>query len=220
MGRVVTLEVDDLHKSYQDGTQNLHVLKGISCKFSAKTSYAIIGGSGSGKSTLLNILGTLDTHDQGQMLFEGQEVVNVSKFRSSSLGFVFQFHHLLPEFSVIENVAMPSLIAGVPRHQALEDARALLKRFGIEAKEKDYPATLSGGESSRVAIARALINQPKLLLMDEPTGSLDAANRDIVLELIADIVRTTETTLIVVTHSSYVADKMMHRYEMREGVLV
>jgi len=214
------LEVSNLHKSYQDGSQNLHVLKGISCNFLAKQSYAIVGGSGSGKSTLLNILGTLDTPDEGEILFEGTKVTDVAAFRSASLGFVFQFHHLLPEFSVIENVAMPMMISGGNRDDSFVRARELLSRFGIQGKLNDYPTTLSGGESSRVAIARALINRPKLLLMDEPTGSLDSYNRDIVLEMISDIMATSDTTVIVVSHSSVVADRMMHKFAMKDGVLV
>lgn len=214
------LEVTNVHKSYQDGSQNLHVLKGISCKFLAKKSYAIVGGSGSGKSTFLNILGTLDTYDEGEILFEGAKVTDVAAFRSNNLGFVFQFHHLLPEFSVLENVAMPMMIAGGTREESFMKARELLISFGIDRKFNDYPSTLSGGESSRVAIARALINRPKLLLMDEPTGSLDASNRDIVLEMISDIVDKSSTTVIVVSHSSVVADRMMCKFAMKDGILV
>lgn len=200
----ILIEVVDLKKSYQVTKKNkLNVLKGISLKIYKEEIASIIGKSGAGKSTLLHILGTLDTPDSGKVLFEGNDIFEqkekqISEFRSKEIGFIFQFHHLLPEFSAIENVMIASMIAGKPDRNKAEE---LLTEVGLKDRIDHKPSELSGGEAQRVAIARALINSPKLILADEPTGNLDSENANSIIELIFSLRKKYKQTFVIVTHN-------------------
>jgi lipoprotein-releasing system ATP-binding protein len=186
---------------------------------------AITGPSGSGKSTLLHIIGGLDTPTGGQVLVEGDAVARLTpaalaRYRNRSVGFVFQDHHLLPQCTVLENVLLPTLPAGGAEEGVIARGRSLIERVGLAHRIGHRPAQLSGGERQRVAIARALINQPRLLLCDEPTGNLDRANADRIGQLLRELARETSALLIVVTHSMELADSMARRLELRDGRLV
>ncbi len=187
-------------------------------------SLAIVGASGSGKSTLLHIMGALDRPTSGNVFFKGQNLLEMkpdkqADFRNSSLGFVFQFHHLLPEFSALENVALPGLIAGKSMAQMLPEARNLLERVGLSERMNARPATLSGGERQRAAIARALIMRPAVILADEPTGNLDEQTGAQVGRLLFELNRELGMTLIIVTHNQELAASMDRRLELRGGDL-
>ncbi|TAE51599.1 MAG: ABC transporter ATP-binding protein, partial [Bacteroidetes bacterium] len=186
------LKAIDIHKSYGQ----LTVLRGVSLELNAGEVVALVGASGAGKSTLLQILGTLDEPDSGAVFYEGRDVTRIherqkAQFRNQTLGFVFQFHHLLPEFTALENVGMPAWIAGEDRIAVNKRASALLERLGLSARSHHKPAQLSGGEQQRVSVARALINQPRLILADEPTGNLDTRNSEELFSLIFDLAKTT-----------------------------
>ena len=211
-------------KSYTEGPQNVDVLKGVDLTVEKSQRVAIVGASGSGKSTLLNILGGLDTPDSGEVQLFGQPFSRCSdnqrgKIRNRSMGFVYQFHHLLPEFSALENVSMPLLIAGKNKKAAAEKADALLARVGLQHRGQHKPAELSGGERQRVAIARSLANQPGCVLMDEPTGNLDRQNAESILELMLELSEQVATSFIVVTHDEHLAERMDTIYELRDGLL-
>lgn len=210
-------------KEYEDGALRVEVLRGVDFTLSAGEKVAIVGASGSGKSTLLNLLGGLDTVTSGQVLLAGRELAAMgetqrARWRNRHLGFVYQFHHLLAEFSALENVAMPRLIAGEARAQALERARALLAQVGLAERENHRPGQLSGGERQRVAIARALVNEPSCVLMDEPTGNLDPEASQQVLSLI-DSLELAHCAFVTVTHDRAVAAHMAHTYVLRDGML-
>ncbi|MEX0830647.1 MAG: ABC transporter ATP-binding protein [Nitrospirales bacterium] len=210
--------VDNLQRSFKMGNQTVHVLNGITMAIQRREMVAIIGASGAGKSTLLHILGTLDRPTTGEVLFEGHNMFKASEtalasFRNRRIGFVFQFHHLLPEFTALENVSLPALIQNVPKPTAMESAKSLLSEVGLSHRLHHKPGELSGGEQQRVAVARALIRQPDLVLADEPTGNLDTQTGDELFELLRKLNETHGTAFIIVTHNeklSHQTDRLIH----------
>ncbi|ACM20451.1 lipoprotein release ABC transporter, ATP-binding protein [Geotalea daltonii FRC-32] len=216
------LEVSDLYKSYGSGAGKVEVLKGISLNVTAGETIALVGASGAGKSTLMHVLGTIDTPTSGVVKFDGEEIFKLggaalASFRNLSIGFVFQFHHLLPEFTALENAMMPLLIGGTKRSEAEPIAAGLLRDVGLSHRLTHKPGELSGGEQQRVAIARALVRSPKLLLADEPTGNLDMKTSDEVHDLLMDIHVKRGLTLIIVTHNEKLAAKMARTIRMVDG---
>ncbi len=212
-----------LRKSFMHSGQRLEVLKGVDLTLGRGEVVSIVGPSGAGKSTLLHCLGTLDLPDKGSSIrLEGEELTGLGSarlaaIRNRSIGFVFQFHHLLPEFTALENVMMPALIQGARKARALERARALLAEIGLSHRETHRPGELSGGEQQRVAVARALLLEPKLLLADEPTGNLDNATGEAVHELFFQINRSHGTTVVVVTHNAGFAERMPRVVHLLDG---
>lgn len=212
-------------KSYQQGSQTVEVLRDLSCQIEAGELVAIIGSSGSGKSTLLNLMGGLDDPDSGDIYIQGQAVRPMSesaraRWRNRHLGFVYQFHHLLAEFSAQENVAIPNLIAGVERREATRRAAVLLDRVGLSGRLEHRPSALSGGERQRVAIARALATSPGCVLMDEPTGNLDPATAAQVLALLLELNRDLGISFVIVTHDLAIARHTDRILELRNGQLL
>jgi lipoprotein-releasing system ATP-binding protein len=202
----------------------LFVLRGITMTVSKGEVVAIVGASGAGKSTLLHILGTLDRPSEGRVVYEGVDVFARSeeeraRFRNSQIGFVFQFHHLLPEFTALENVAMPALIQGQKMHEVRDKAMARLREVGLEGKAHQRPTKLSGGEQQRVAVARALMNSPKVILADEPSGNLDTTNAQVLHELIRDLSRSKQQTFVVVTHNERLARQADRILKIVDGVI-
>lgn len=224
MNNKVILEVKDLKKSYHEGKITTEVLKGISLQIFEGEMVAIVGSSGSGKSTLLHMLGTLDRPSSGQILFKDEEISQWSSnrqadFRNHSLGFIYQFHHLLNEFTAVENVAMPLLICKVNQKAAYERAEQMLGLVGLSGRMDHKPSELSGGERQRVAIARALVNNPDIVLADEPTGNLDFKTAGEIFELMREIHRRITTVFVVVTHDRELAQKFDRRIEIRDGMV-
>lgn len=215
---------EHLSKIYQEGALSTEVLKNVSFTMNEGETMAIVGSSGSGKSTLLHLLGGLDTPSQGNVIFRGQQINQLSSdaraaIRNKDLGFIYQFHHLLPDFTALENVAMPLLIGGVAKATAFAKATEMLKAVGLEHRANHRPSELSGGERQRVAIARALVNDPALVLADEPTGNLDLRNADAIFELLGELNRKQKTAFLVVTHDMKLASRLSRRLEMRDGHL-
>lgn len=211
-------------KIYPGADDNVPIFTDLNLKVENGASLAIVGSSGSGKSTLLHLMGALDTPSGGEIYFEGRNMGAMTpdeqaSFRNQCLGFIFQFHHLLPEFSALENIAMPGLIAGLGRQEALARASDLLERVGLGDRGASRPATLSGGERQRVAIARALLMRPRVLLADEPTGNLDEAHGAQIGELLKKLNQELGMTLVVVTHNLELAARMQHGLELRAGAL-
>jgi lipoprotein-releasing system ATP-binding protein len=220
------LEITNLSKSYTDpgSGARVPVLRGINLKIEAGESLAIVGPSGCGKSTLLNILGTLDTPDEGEFVFDGESLAKctpkqLAAVRSQKIGFIFQLHHLMPQCSVLENVLLPTLALKTPPADATQRAEALLAQVGLKDRMRWKPAQLSGGERQRVAFVRALINQPRLILADEPTGALDEANAIILTELLLALQKSHGITLVMVTHHREQAECMGRVMTIHEGVL-
>ncbi len=218
------VRIEELHKEYWLEDQRLHVLRGIEIDIRARERVSIIGASGSGKSTFLHVLGTLDQPTRGRVFFEGEDVfrlpsARLAAFRNRTIGFVFQFHHLLPEFSALENVMMPAMIQRVPPPSAERRALAMLDRVGLSDRSLHRPGELSGGEQQRVSIARALIMEPRMILADEPTGNLDEATAEGIHELLDDMNRELGLTVVLVTHRSELAQRMPRRLTMTEGLL-
>jgi lipoprotein-releasing system ATP-binding protein len=216
------IRLEGLTKTYQDADRQLTVIRDLSYTFPAKGSVAIIGRSGIGKSTLMHLLGGLDVPNTGRVMYDQIEVSALSSderaaFRAKKVGFIFQFHHLLPEFSAVENVAMPLIIARVANEEALEIAADLLGRMGLKTRLSHRPAQLSGGEQQRVAIARALIAQPRVVLADEPTGNLDVSTAAEVQGIVLELNRELGNTLIIVTHNQELARSMDLVVEMMPG---
>jgi lipoprotein-releasing system ATP-binding protein len=216
------VEVRGVEKRFFHEGRELTVLKPIDLIIERGEMLTIVGASGAGKSTLLHLMGTLDLPSSGQILFNGQDVTRYSsaqlaEFRNASLGFVFQFHHLLPEFTALENVMMPGLIRGMPRTALRERAERLLSEVGLSERLKHRPGELSGGEQQRVALARALSLEPALVLADEPTGNLDSHTSEAIHELFVRLNRTHGTTFLIVTHSSDLAARMPRIVTMRDG---
>ncbi len=221
----VVLACRQLSKSFVTGNQTLTVLNGVDLEVRAGEKLAIIGVSGSGKTTLLNLLGSIDTPTSGQVLIKGQDVSKLAereqdRIRNQSLGFVYQFHHLLGEFSAQENVAMPLIIASLPYDECLKRAADLLGRVGLAERLSHRPAQLSGGERQRVAIARALVNNPACVLMDEPTGNLDRATAHTIHELIRQLNEQLKTSFVLVTHDPNLAAQMNRTLVLQDGKLV
>jgi lipoprotein-releasing system ATP-binding protein len=213
-----------LKKSFRNGGVVIDVLKGINLNLGEGETMAIVGASGIGKSTLLHILGTLDRPDSGTLLFNGDDIfryddTKLAKFRNEKLGFVFQFHHLLPEFSASENAMMPALIHGMNKFEAAAVAESILIRVGLKDRLKYRVGKLSGGEQQRVALARALILKPAVLLADEPTGNLDKGNSEQVHELLLELNRELSMALVVVTHNMELASYMTRRVTIVDGRL-
>jgi lipoprotein-releasing system ATP-binding protein len=218
------LKCTNMSKEYNDGENSVKVLKNINFSINKAEQVAIVGSSGSGKSTLLHLLGALDKPTSGQVTFEQQDIFTFSsnqqaQFRNQSLGFVYQFHHLLPEFSALENVAMPLLIAKKTIKQANELAMAMLDKVGLSHRYKHKPSELSGGERQRVAIARALVTQPKLILADEPTGNLDQKTGESIYQLLSDLREQMHTSFVVVTHDTQLAKRLDRSLNLIDGRL-
>lgn len=220
----MVLTARGLSRTYRDAELSVEVLRDIDFELAPASQVAIVGASGSGKSTLLNLLGGLDKPTSGHVLLTGKDMAalpeaELCQLRNQSLGFVYQFHHLLPEFSALENVAMPGMIAGQAAEQAKATAATILSDIGLAARLEHRPAQLSGGERQRVAIARALVMKPAVVLMDEPTGNLDPASSQQVLELIAELRTTTTASFVLVTHDREIAARMDARYHLHDGQL-
>lgn len=215
------LKAENIHKKFGTTT----VLSGVSLHVDHKEIVSIVGKSGAGKTTLLQILGTILNFDSGLISFEGNEIsrMNGSKlaqFRNQNLGFVFQFHQLLPEFSALENIMLPGLIAKKSKTVLSNEALALLDYFGLKEKRNAKPSDMSGGEQQRVAFARALINKPKLILADEPTGNLDSENTSDLQEMILDLRREFNQAFLIVTHNDHVANMADRKIVMADGLIV
>lgn len=219
------MKVSKLKKSYTDGSGNiLDILKGIDLEISVDSTLSISGSSGSGKSTLLHILGGLDQPSSGEIFFQNRSLFTfknkeLADWRNTSIGFVFQSHCLLPDFTAIENVAMPAMISRLNKSEAREKASTLLKLVNLSEREEHKPHQLSGGEQQRVAIARALINSPQLILADEPTGNLDVKTGDLVGKMLKNVCKNQNTTLIVVTHNPKLASAMDYQLNLQDGLL-
>jgi lipoprotein-releasing system ATP-binding protein len=218
------LEARGVQKSFTQGPVTLEVLQGVMLAVEAAERIAIVGASGSGKTTLLQILGGLDRPTTGQVLVDGQDIHGLSedergRLRNRALGFVYQFHHLLPEFSALENVAMPLLIRRSSVTEARDTAGEILARVGLGQRLDHRPYQLSGGERQRAAVARALVTRPKILLADEPTGNLDGLNAEAVFELMLELNRERGTSLVIVTHDMRLANRMERVFEIEGGKL-
>ncbi len=214
-----------LHKQYQKGAESIPVLRGLNLSVEPGEFVAIIGASGSGKSTLLHLLGGLDLPQAGRIEIDDVCMAELSdrqraQARNQLVGFVFQFHHLLPEFSALENVMMPGLIARKPRALVCKEAEALLERVGLSHRLRHIPSELSGGEQQRVAVARALINQPAVLLLDEPTGNLDRQTGDSVYNLLLELNRGQNQSTVMVTHNDLLAQQADRMLRIEDGILV
>lgn len=212
------IEVKDITKSYD----NLLVLKGIDLSVKKGEVVSIVGPSGAGKTTLLHIMGSLDKPDNGKVIFDGTDIFSLNdrklaRFRNANIGFVFQFHQLLPEFTLLENVAMPAMIGCTPRNEALKRAAELLRYMGLENRTAHKPAELSGGERQRGAVARALVNNPSVVLADEPSGSLDTHNREELHRLFFNLRRDMGQTFVIVTHDEQLASMADRTITMRDG---
>ena len=220
-----SLEAIGLGKSYKEGSgDELHVLSDINLSLHQGETVAIIGSSGSGKTTLLNLLGGLDEATYGKVLLNGEDLAKHSEktrctVRNQHLGFIYQFHHLLPEFTALENAAMPLLIAGITPDEAAEHSITILSEVGLANRLHHKPSELSGGERQRVAIARALIHKPNCVLADEPTGNLDRKNAEQAIELIIELNHSYKTALMIVTHDLHIAERMDAIYTLEDGIL-
>ena len=218
------IAVRNLSKSFSNGGVRIDILKELNFDLSAGDTVAIVGASGIGKSTLLHIIGTLDRPDSGKLLFKGEDVflyddLKLARFRNESVGFVFQFHHLLPEFSALENAMMPALIRGTQKEKATQAAEKILVRVGLQDRLHYRVGKLSGGEQQRVALARALALNPLVLLADEPTGNLDKSNSEQIHSLLMELNREFSMTLVVVTHNTELASFMSRRVTIIDGKL-
>ncbi|MBN2374053.1 ABC transporter ATP-binding protein [bacterium] len=222
----VLLKMTDIHKSYPMAGMQVDVLKGVDLDLESGGVLAVVGASGAGKSTLLHIIGALDRPTKGGYHYKDHDVFKCSDrelagFRNSTIGFIFQFHHLLPEFTALENIMMPLMISGKAKKEEIrEKAQTLLKEVGLENREFHRPSELSGGEQQRVAIARALANDPELILADEPTGNLDTQTSHSVFDLLVGLNSQRGMSMIFVTHNMELAKKAKHRLRLKDGVVL
>ncbi|MGD2118360.1 MAG: lipoprotein-releasing ABC transporter ATP-binding protein LolD [Chromatiales bacterium] len=224
MSNDIILECRGLSREFSNGPQRVEVLRQIDFAVARGDTTAIVGASGSGKSTLLQCLGTLDDINSGKVLLQGQDITRLShtkraQLRNLYLGFVYQFHHLLPEFTALENVAMPLLIRGVRPHDAKQEAAQMLEHVGLAHRVQHKPAELSGGERQRAAIARALVTRPSCVLADEPTGNLDSKTASEIFSLMLQLNREQGTSLVIVTHDTSIAAQMQRVFHLQDGVL-
>jgi lipoprotein-releasing system ATP-binding protein len=218
------LVAEDLRKTFSEAGRSLEILRGVNLHVAAGETIAIVGASGSGKTTLLQLLGGLDLPTSGRVVIDGMSIHELGerargKLRNRAVGFVYQFHHLLPEFSALENVAMPLLVAGNSPKEAAAAAASLLDRVGLADRTTHRPSKLSGGERQRVAVARALVTHPAVVLADEPTGNLDRPTGQRVFDLLLELNASLQTSLIVVTHDLELASRMQRTLELRDGQL-
>jgi len=226
----IMLKVENIVKNFASGAETLHILKGINLEVEQGTAAAISGQSGSGKSTLLNIIGGLDKTDEGSVFVgaEDGKKINITSlsekemtvYRSKKVGFIFQFHYLLKDFTALENIMLPAFIAGIKKKEAVDLANSLLVDVKLEDRANHFPSQLSGGERQRVAVARSMVNNPELILADEPTGNLDPQNSEIVAELLFENAKKRNKTLIVVTHDKSVANKASIKFFLENGKLL
>jgi lipoprotein-releasing system ATP-binding protein len=221
----VFIEVQQLFKTFGNGAKRVDVLKGIDLVIRPRETLAIVGASGVGKTTLLHILGTLDRPTSGRVLYDGKDVFTLDEraltlFRNRQVGFVFQFHHLLPEFNALENTMMPCLIQGISKKEAASRAEATLTLVGLKERLSHRPGEMSGGEQQRVAVARAMVLEPRVLLADEPTGNLDTKTGEAVFDLLRELNRDKGLTLIIVTHNLKLAGQLSRQIQMLDGKTV
>jgi lipoprotein-releasing system ATP-binding protein len=215
------ISAENIHKSYG----KLQVLKGVDLEVGKGEIISIVGASGAGKSTLLHIIGTIDKADRGKVMIDGQDVFRLkdrklAEFRNKKIGFVFQFHHLLPEFTALENVCIPAFIAGVSKNSAEKKAAELLDFMGLSERKSHKPGELSGGEQQRVAIARALINSPAVILADEPSGNLDSKASEALHKLFFDLRDQLGQTFVIVTHNKELAEMTDKTFTIKDGVII
>jgi lipoprotein-releasing system ATP-binding protein len=221
----IIIKAEELHKSFTTVKNvNLKVLKGISIDIAREKISVIVGASGAGKSTLLHLLSGLDKPDSGKVYFDEKDIFKyndekLSKFRNQNIGFIFQFHHLLPEFTAVENVAIPLMINGLSLSRSLERSKMLLSSVGLLERLDHKPAELSGGEQQRVAVARALANNPKIIFADEPTGNLDSENSEAIHEILFELRDKHKITFVIVTHNPGLVNLADAVYEMKDGLL-
>lgn len=219
------LRIENLHKSFGEGPKRVEVLKGIDLTVAPGESIAIWGASGVGKSTFLHIIGGLDRPTQGRVFYQEEDLFALdeeerARFRNRKMGFVFQFHHLLPEFTALENTMMPALIHGLPPLKAQRRAQDVLTRVGLIDRIAHKPGMLSGGEQQRVAVARAIVMEPEIVLADEPTGNLDSTTGEVICQLLLALNRSLGITLVLVTHNEKVAASMSKKLLMRDGQIL
>ncbi|MDR0503579.1 MAG: ABC transporter ATP-binding protein [Treponema sp.] len=224
MSSEIIIRAENLVKNYISGTETLHILKGINLEIKEGMSVAVSGQSGSGKSTLLNILGGLDRTDEGKVFISADEITSLGEkdlavYRSQKVGFIFQFHYLLKDFTALENIMLPAYIAGMKKKDATQRALSLLADVKLEDRGGHFPSQLSGGERQRIAVARSMVNDPSLILADEPTGNLDPFNSEMVSQLLYDGAQKRGKTLIVVTHDKKVAGKATVQLILENGQL-
>ncbi len=225
MSDQVPLELESVERSFQQGTGRLDVLRGVSLSLKAGEITALVGPSGTGKSTLLHIAGLLEQPTSGKVILDGQDCTAMDDsartvIRQTGVGFVYQFHHLLPEFSAAENVMLPQMIAGVGKSESRIRAELLLEEVGLAERLSHRPSELSGGEQPRVAIVRALANKPRVLLADEPTGNLDEGTASIVFDVMLNVVRQSNVSALIATHNMELAERMDRVVSLRDGLLV
>ncbi len=223
----ITLQANDIHYAYGEKNNQLSILSGLNLTVHKNESIAIIGASGTGKSTLLHVLGALDAPQSGEVrlcgeLFSSAKSISAKRqgqLRNQHLGFVYQFHHLLAEFTALENVMMPLLVRKTAKAEAIKSAQALLDKVGVGTRANHKPSELSGGERQRVAIARAMVTKPSCILADEPTGNLDQENAQAIMQLLFDLQVSEQTALIIVTHDAAIASSMQHSYRLENKQL-
>ena len=218
----VILEGSDIHKSFQTGSERLDVLKGVNLRIYRGEMVAVVGASGVGKSTLLHILGALDRPNKGKVSLNSTDIFSLDErelahFRNRTIGFVFQFHHLLPEFTALENVIMPKLIAGEEMDEVKEKGEEILTEVGLMERKDHRPGELSGGEQQRVAVARALINDPQILVADEPSGNLDKDNKENLHQLFTQLNQKRNQSIVIATHNQELAQRAKRIYRLKDG---